>query len=423
MEIKDKHVILFLVLLLLIIISVFGLKPLSNEFYSRGVNLITGKSILNSCATDNTLFKVSSSTNAHAAVYTDTSYSFKACTGSLIVTDRTCNANNVIIKLSSNTNAHVEKPTGAGNYAIKVCSSDLICNYRSSSCNGDETCVASISSDTNAHVGDCTGGYNTKLCCKSSGCSLNSCESNVCDTQNTCQTNGCLWDNTNNKCCSPGKIFDPASNSCIYDPNGVTVILDLNPNTAEYLDHADFAFNGKKHSLKFDSLDSAGSQTTITVSSLPKTDVLDIGITKDYNLDNDISNINDYRVRLNTILDPDPSTGKASFTYIISDSGLCSSNTCSTNSVCNKGFGYCTLGTECNFYPPNKKSPEGGCCPDGKRWDTLSNPPECINFRSETTCLNFNTYRPDNKPYTEVCCQVATAYGFWDPVTIYNPPT
>jgi len=35
MEIKDKHVILFLVLLLLIIISVFGLKPLSNEFYSR----------------------------------------------------------------------------------------------------------------------------------------------------------------------------------------------------------------------------------------------------------------------------------------------------------------------------------------------------------------------------------------------------
>ncbi|MBS3171446.1 hypothetical protein J4449_02425, partial [Candidatus Woesearchaeota archaeon] len=60
MEIKDKHVILFLVLLLLIIISVFGLKPLSNEFYSRGVNLITGKSILNSCATDNTLFKVSS---------------------------------------------------------------------------------------------------------------------------------------------------------------------------------------------------------------------------------------------------------------------------------------------------------------------------------------------------------------------------
>ncbi|MBS3171819.1 hypothetical protein J4449_04375, partial [Candidatus Woesearchaeota archaeon] len=127
----------------------------------------------------------------------------------------------------------------------------------------------------------------------------------------------------------------------------------------------------------------------------------------------------DYRVRLNTILDPDPSTGKASFTYIISDSGLCSSTSC-TSSACNKGFGYCTLGTECNFYPLNKKSPEAGCCPEGKKWNP--NVGDCWPGNPSLTCLNFNTYRPDDKPYTEVCCQVATAYGFWDPVTIYNPP-
>ena len=392
-----------------IIKVIFMLIILSVPVISQ--DTITGEIVTNFCADSNTLFKTSSNTNAHAALWDDPSYSFKACTNGLTITDRTCNADNsdVIIKLSSNTNAHVEKPN-LNNYNVKVCSDDLVCAYRTG-CNPDEQCVASISSDTNAHVSDCSGGYTTKLCCKTAQateCSINVCEQNICNTdQNTCETAECSWDSDYNKCCPPGQIWDSDLNKCIYDPNGVTVILNIGEDSK-------FAFGNEIHELNFDAFQDAQT-SIITVSSLPQTATLAVGATRDVNLNTDT--IDDFRIRLNEIINPDPNTGSAEFTYLVSDSGLCTSNTC-TSPVCNKGFGYCTLGTECNFYPPNKKASESGCCPNGFRWD--SNDKACESFTDPSaTCLNFNTFRAPPLPYEDVCCQVATAYGFWDPVNIY----
>ena len=154
-----------------------GFDVVKASFYNRDLefnedaNLVTGNAVQQNCLDENTLIKVCSSTNAHAAVYSDQNYNFKACMTGIKITDRTCSSDgsNAIIKLSSNYNAHVEKPTLA-NYPVSVCSSDLSCAYRTGSCSTGEECVASISGDTNAHVSDCSPGYDTKLCCKASLC-------------------------------------------------------------------------------------------------------------------------------------------------------------------------------------------------------------------------------------------------------------
>ena len=236
----------------------------------------------------------------------------------------------------------------------------------------------------------------------SSSCSISSCDLEICNTdQNTCETGGCVWDNTNNACCGPGKIFDTDLQKCIYDPNGITVILRVG-------EESKFVFNGELHKLKFDSFKNSAT-TTVTVSSLPQTSDLSVGSFVDVNLNSTGDTINDFRVRLNTIFNNNPTTGNASFTYLISEEGLCSSTTCNGaigKSACNQGFGYCTIGTTCNFYEPNKRFPTSACCLDGKIWDGQ----ECVDFQISGRCSNFGEY--DSTQET-VCCQASQQTGFW----------
>ena len=108
------------------------------------------------------------------------------------------------------------------------------------------------------------------------------------------------------------------------------------------------------------------------------------------------------------------STTSAGTTTTTGTSSGCSGNNAAV-SICNYGPAYCTLGTDCNWYPPNKLGTEGGCCPEGKRW----NGQECKEFESSGVCTTFNAYQSLPLPYEQVCCQVATVYGFWDPAIIY----
>ncbi len=411
----NKKIFFIIFVILLITVPVLGssildevsgsFKEFSDKFYNRNLfsekasdeNLITGQDVLTTCTDANILFKVSSSTNAHAALYNYASYNFRACIDGVTIIDRTCNADNsdLIIKLSSDFNAHVEKNTGT-NYNVKVCSGDLTCNYKTANCNVDEKCVASISSDTNAHVGECNN-YNTKLCCKASGCNINSCEQNICNGQTSCQAGGCSWDSSNNKCCTPGKKWDSLNNKCNYGL--ITVTLDTGQSTK-------FIFDNKEFTLKLNSITDSSTSITVstTTTNLALNNYLDVNLNIDPKMD--------FRVKLDQIV----STTKATFTYLLSDTGVCTSSTCDTNSFCKIGLDQCTFGTTCNFYPPN--SNQAGCCPEGKRWDTTTR--LCVDSQGSSTCTNIGGYQNEPLPYEDVCCQASLAYGFWYPAQPYN---
>ena len=123
-----------------------------------------------------TVFKMSSTTNAHVEVPTLTNYSNKVCCqrpGGTLGTS--CTTGYTVLRLSDNTNAHVEKNIYA-DYPVSVCLSSpytfIECAYAMQDCNetGYDTCLARISGDTNAHVSDCASTiYPTRICCKIAG--------------------------------------------------------------------------------------------------------------------------------------------------------------------------------------------------------------------------------------------------------------
>ena len=355
------------------------------------------------CSDSSTLFKLSSSTNAHASLYNDNTYTTRVCVNGVTINDRTCNSNNVIIKLSNTLNAHVEKPN-IGIYSQKVCSDDITCAYRTS-CNGDEQCVATISGDTNAHVSDCVNApFNTKLCCKQTACSILSCEQDICNadqTGNTCTNVECTWDNSAKKCCPPGKIWDSLNNKCDYGL--ITVTLNSGGTTK-------FVWNNEVHTLKLNNIIDSNT-ASITVSSLPFTTNILLNEFKDVNLNSDP--LNDMRIKLNSI-----SGTSASLTYLLSDSGVCLNSNCKggeigTNQFCNKGLDQCSFGTSCLFWEPNTVYPVGACCPDGKRWDSTDK--ECKNFVNVGgSCTSFGQYDSGN-----VCCPASATRGFWFSTVTY----
>ncbi len=395
------------------------------------------------CSEEETLFRFKSYTNSHAALYDKTNYPLKACvkdTGAVLI-DRTCTASNEIIRLSSAENAHVQT---TGTYPEKICSDNLECSYKTN-CDSDESCIVSLSSEDNAHVALCSDSlYTKKLCCKSSGCTISSCGSAICreDGRTSCETNaetgtatGCTWigdkeadgteSDTDGGCCQPGKIYDKRSGACIYDPFGNKITLRVG-------EVEEFIFRNELHALSFDGF--LDTQTAIiTVSSLPETKTLKVNDVAESNLDEDASNVNDFRVRLDSIESQgtttfNPLTGRATFTYILGDNGLCQgSNGCTgnnpANSICNYGPAYCTIGTECNWFKPNTLGNQGGCCPRGQRWNANAPGGGKCEDNADPVCLFFP---PDPRayvnlplPYEQACCQVSTTYGFLDPVTTY----
>ena len=150
--------------------GICGIADSGTDPGNKMVELITC-SITSSSCSDTTLFKMYSTTNAHAELLGQANYNYYACCSGDVTLGTSCSGNyDTVLKLSSATNAHVEKNTQE-NYANSVCfsttaASTIVCDYAAdcSSLGSRFECVASISGDTSAHVGDCTD-YSTKVCC------------------------------------------------------------------------------------------------------------------------------------------------------------------------------------------------------------------------------------------------------------------
>ncbi|MBI2543415.1 MAG: hypothetical protein HYW24_04485 [Candidatus Aenigmarchaeota archaeon] len=118
------------------------------------------------------VFKMSSTSNAHAQLPAQTGYNYAVCCSGVDSLDNSCSAPNnlAVLRLSSPTNAHAQQNTYT-TYQNPVCLSaptgtGLACNYVRGSCAEGYACLASISSETNAHVGSCSSLYPIKVCCQ-----------------------------------------------------------------------------------------------------------------------------------------------------------------------------------------------------------------------------------------------------------------
>ncbi len=116
------------------------------------------------------IFHISNETNAHAELNNNSNYAYEICcndTAGLNVSNNCLGYYKTLLHLSNQTNAHAELNNKSNYNKFNVCisSSDglLNCSYESS-CDGYDTCIASVSSSTNAHVGNCTD-YSIKICC------------------------------------------------------------------------------------------------------------------------------------------------------------------------------------------------------------------------------------------------------------------
>ena len=138
---------------------------------SLGVVSADSCSIQSSCNAENTVMKLSGSTNAHGELWDQTNYdSYLCCDFSAT---HTCDGENKILGLSSVTNAPAEIPS-LDNYGTDVCFRDLECASGSGSCPiGYTLPMLSLSSNTNAHIGSFET-YATKVCCKYPECAFTS---------------------------------------------------------------------------------------------------------------------------------------------------------------------------------------------------------------------------------------------------------
>ncbi len=117
-------------------------------------------SITTSCSAANTVMKLSSSTNAHGALYDQGSYTNYLCCS--FTGTHTCDGLNKVLSLSSSTNAHAESPSES-NYGVEVCYGDLRCRTITEDCGVDEYLIVTLSDSINAHLS--SSSYGTKICC------------------------------------------------------------------------------------------------------------------------------------------------------------------------------------------------------------------------------------------------------------------
>jgi hypothetical protein len=115
------------------------------------------------------IMRLSSSTNAHGEFFNGAgNYPIEICYdeifGEIGSGVRTCTGTNTILKLSSLTNAHAEINTQT-NYNNSVCYGDLVCTNRNGSCAIGEEIVVRLSSITNAHLG-INNSYDNLICCR-----------------------------------------------------------------------------------------------------------------------------------------------------------------------------------------------------------------------------------------------------------------
>ncbi len=129
--------------------------------------------IASSCnAPDTAVFNLSSSSNAHAELPSQSNYPRYACCSGVSSIGNNCAAGIAVtaLRLSSATNAHVEENTQsnyANNACLSIASGSVSVDYQNGSCSGFDTTLASISGVTNAHVGGASD-YPLKVCASAS---------------------------------------------------------------------------------------------------------------------------------------------------------------------------------------------------------------------------------------------------------------
>jgi hypothetical protein len=125
-------------------------------------------SVTTTCPSGVIAYRMSSTTNAHTELGTQTNYpNMICCTGVSGLSNSCSGTFDTTLKLSSTTNAHVEKNTFS-NFTQNACLSvptggSVTVGYQSSNCNGYDTTLGSIQNDTNSHVGS-PNSYNNKIC-------------------------------------------------------------------------------------------------------------------------------------------------------------------------------------------------------------------------------------------------------------------
>ena len=128
-----------------------------------------GCSVKASCNTgEAAVFRMSSTSNAHAGTVSGSSYGNVVCCGGVAGLGASCSGtHDTVLRLSAADNAHVQS---TGSYSTEVCLSAgtavVQCAF-ADSCATGYACLATASASDNAHVADCDGtnDYATKLCC------------------------------------------------------------------------------------------------------------------------------------------------------------------------------------------------------------------------------------------------------------------
>jgi len=137
--------------------------------FLSNVNAADSYSIFNSCSADKTVMKLSSLTNAHGAIYSNSDYNYYLCSSS--TGTKSCSGTNTVLKLSTTANAHAEIPS-LNNYENAVCFGDLACIGKANPSNSDLSDypikMLSLSSETNAHIGEYDY-YDYKILCGGEG--------------------------------------------------------------------------------------------------------------------------------------------------------------------------------------------------------------------------------------------------------------
>jgi len=113
------------------------------------------------------VFRMSSTSNAHAGTPSGSSYDYVVCCGGVAGLGTSCSGvYDTVLRLSAADNAHVQ---ASGGYPTAVCLSAgtavVDCSF-AENC-GSYACLATASGTDNAHVADCDGSadYATKVCC------------------------------------------------------------------------------------------------------------------------------------------------------------------------------------------------------------------------------------------------------------------
>jgi len=118
------------------------------------------------------VFRLSSTSNAHAGTAGGSSYGNVVCCGGVTGLGTDCSGTyDTVLTLSTADNAHVASdasyPEGEPVCLSVGAGGSVDCTY-GPDC-GDDECVATVSGDSNAHVADCgAGAYATKVCCDAS---------------------------------------------------------------------------------------------------------------------------------------------------------------------------------------------------------------------------------------------------------------